>query len=101
MMSLRLIPELKILVAGEVHDHESTASPPCPAPVLSQNGHEGPNGPSRADVKIRQSLQVGGACVRRNPIELGNLRVFWSVSDDDAASVILPGKLESVDGESC
>ena len=45
------IPELKILVSGEVHDHESTASPPSTAPVLSQNGCKGPYGSSRANIK--------------------------------------------------
>jgi hypothetical protein len=98
---LRLVPELKILVPTEVHDHESTTSSQCTAPVLSQNGCAGTNDSSRADIKVCQSFELGGARVRGYAIELRNLSILWPVIYDDSTTDILRGMLKPVHAESC
>ena len=93
------MPELEILVSGEVHNHESPPSSPRTAPVLSQKGGERQNRPSGADIKISQSLEFCRSDIGGDPVELGDLHVLWPVSDNDGVSAIFPGKLEPVGGE--
>jgi hypothetical protein len=76
-----LIPELKILVACEIHDHEDTTSSQstAPVPTLSEN------------------------CVQGNGTHLRNLSIFRPIINDDTIIdiLILQGELEPVDGKSC